>query len=268
MRHLARWLGLHYQEDLAPLALVAGTAAAQVTGYLFAHELRTAIAWAALLLLPQIAVSTAVHNQSHVGMFSSGWRNRVLELVMWLETGMYAAKFRLHHSRGHHLHYTEPERDPSRWIDAGGRRMSRLAYIAHYFFTYNYHVLRIGRTCKRLRQRCLGQVAASYVVLIGLLLHDPRNALIFFVAPIVLVWLNFIHMTYDDHIDLYSRDPFKASHTKANIWLNLAFFNNGYHLAHHVRPGLHWSRLPAFHRQIEHQIDVPASQSGLNRWFR
>lgn len=268
MKLLARWLGLRYPQDLAPLALVVCTAALQWAAYLRVHDLRAAIVCAMLLLLPQIAVSTAVHNQSHVGMFAGAWGNRVLELVMFLQTGMYAAKFRLHHSRGHHLHYTEPERDPSRWIDAGGRRMSRLAYVAHYFLTYDYHVLRIGRTCTSLRRRCLWQVAASYVVLAVLVFHDPRNALVFFVAPIVLVWLNFIHMTYDDHIDLYSRDPFKASHTKANHWLNLVFFNNGYHLAHHLRPGLHWSRLPQFHRQIAHRIDVPASSGAFNRWFR
>lgn len=268
MRHLARLLGLRYTEDLAPLALVAGAASLQWAAYFLVRDPWAAIACATVLLLPQIAVSTAVHNQSHMGMFAGAWANRVLEWVMALETGMYAAKFRLHHSRGHHLHYTEPERDPSRWIDAGGCRMSRLAYVTHYFLTYDYHVLRIGRTCTRLRRRCLWQVAASNLALVALLFHDPRNAVLFFVVPRILVWLNFIHMTYDDHIDLYASDPFKASHTKANRWLNLVFFNNGYHLAHHVRPGLHWSRLPEFHRQIAHRIDVPPSSTPLNRWFR
>ncbi|AJC20316.1 fatty acid desaturase family protein [Pandoraea pulmonicola] len=268
MKSLARFLGLRYSQDLAPLALVAGTAALQWTAYFCIRDLRTAIACAVLLLLPQIAVSTAVHNQSHVGMFSNVWGNRTIELVMFLQTGMYAAKFRLHHSRGHHLHYMEPERDPSRWIDAGGRKMSRLVYVAHYFLTYDYHVLRIGRTCRHLRRRCLWQVAASVVVVAALFYHDPRNALLFFVAPIVLVWLNFIQLTYDDHIDLHGTDPFKASHTKTHRWLNRVFFNNGYHLAHHVRPGMHWSRLPEFHRQIAHRIEVPPSSSPLNRWFR
>jgi fatty acid desaturase len=31
---------------------------------------------------------------------------------------------------------------------------------------------------------------------------------------------------------------------------NWIFFNNGLHTAHHLRPGLHWSRLRAFHEEV------------------
>lgn len=268
MKRFTRWLALRYPQDWAPLALVIVTAILQWTAYFYVHDIHIAIACAVLLLLPQIAVSTAVHNQSHLGMFRYAWPNRIIELLMFLQTGMYTTKFRIHHSRGHHLHYMDPKHDPSRWVRANGHPMSRPAYVAHYFFTYNYHVLRIGRTCRPQLRRCLWQVAASYLLLAALLYHDPRNALLFFVTPIVVVWLNFIHLTYDDHIDLYAHDPYAASHTKTHRWLNRIFFNNGYHLAHHIRPALHWSLLPDFHRQISSRIDVPPSNTPLNRWFR
>jgi len=181
---------------------------------------------------------------------------------------MHAVKFKLHHNNGHHLHYMDPEHDPSKWVYANGKKMSRLTYIAHYFITYDYHVLRIGREHKRLRRECLIQMLVSYMLLAVVIYIKPINALILVLAPILLVWLNFIHLTYDDHVDLYAKDPYAASHTKANRLLNWVFFNNGYHLAHHLKPGLHWSKLPEYHRQIAHLITAPPSYTPLNRAFR
>jgi len=201
-------------------------------------------------------------------MFRSRVLNRVVELMMFLQTGMYTTKFALHHNCGHHVHYRNPTLDPSTWVDAHGKAMSRTAYIAHYFFTYNYHVIRIGFSHPHLLAQCALQVALSYIVLAAAIYANPVSATVLFIAPILLVWLNFIHLTYDDHIDLFSDDAYAASHTKANRWLNLMFFNNGYHLAHHLRPGLHWAKLPEFHRQIANRITAPRSNTPLNRLFR
>ena len=258
---------LRYREDRVPLALVLATSAAQWLCYLKVHAIGPAIACALLLLLPQIAVSTVVHNQSHVGMFKSRALNRFVELLMFLQTGMYTTKFALHHNCGHHLHYRNPKLDPSTWVKADGLVMSRPAYIAHYFFTYNYHVIRIGKAHRHLLIQCALQVTLSYVLLAAIFYANPVSAAIFFIAPILLVWLNFIHLTYDDHVDLFSEDPYAASHTKTNRLLNVVFFNNGYHLAHHLRPGLHWAKLPEFHRQIAPRIVAPPSNTPLNRLF-
>lgn len=259
---------LRYREDRYPLALVVATSAAQWLCYFEVHAIGPALACAALLLLPQIAVSTVVHNQSHVGMFKRRSLNRIVELLMFLQTGMYTSKFALHHNHGHHRHYRNPKLDPSTWVKADGAAMSRLAYIAHYFFTYNYHVVRIGLKHRHLLLQCALQVVSTYAVLAALIYANPVSAAIFFIAPIVIVWLNFIHLTYDDHIDLFSDDPYAASHTKTNRWLNLVFFNNGYHLAHHLRPGLHWTKLPEFHRQVAARIKTPPSDTPLNRFLR
>jgi hypothetical protein len=39
---------------------------------------------------------------------------------------------------------------------------------------------------------------------------------------------------------------------------NLLFFNDGYHVEHHARPGVHWSRLPAFRDAEAHRSPWPA----------
>jgi hypothetical protein len=44
---------------------------------------------------------------------------------------------------------------------------------------------------------------------------------------------------------------------------NFAFFNDGYHVEHHARPGLHWSRLPEQSRQAAERSRWPA----VLRWL-
>ena len=257
---------LRYPEDRVPLALVLATSAAQWFCYLEVRAIGPMIVCALLLLLPQIAVSTVVHNQSHLGMFKSRALNRFVELLMFLQTGMYTTKFALHHNCGHHLHYRNPKVDPSTWVKANGEAMSRPAYIARYFLTYNYHVMRIGMSRPRLLFQCALQAALSYMVLAVVIYANPLSATIFFVAPILLVWLNFIHLTYDDHIDLYSDDVYAASHTKANRFLNRVFFNNGYHLAHHLRPGTplgEAARISSGDRASDHRAAVEHAAQSL-----
>ena len=56
-------------------------------------------------------------------------------------------------------------------------------------------------------------------------------------------------------VDLLFLDP-PYNHSRNHIGrvLNWCLFNNGFHTAHHMRPGLHWSELPDFHREIAANI--------------
>ncbi|WP_394821599.1 fatty acid desaturase [Pendulispora albinea] len=257
--------GLRYGADIAPLLLILAVAIAQLAVIWFKPALRETLIIAGVLFLPQVAVATVVHNHSHVPIFRSAVANRILEVFMFLQTGMFASKFRLHHELGHHLHYTDPTKDPSRWVYRDGSEMHRFVYILHYFFTYNYHCIRIGRRFKKKLSGSIWHTLLCWAVFAALLVAAGPIVLSVYGIPMIAVWLTFICLTYDDHISLTGTDPYESSHTKTNRLLNLVFFNNGYHLAHHIKPGLHWTELPAFHESIAPRIKIPGPVTAMNR---
>jgi fatty acid desaturase len=65
-----------------------------------------------------------------------------------------------------------------------------------------------------------------------------------FLATNALVFMNFM---VHDGCDYESE--FRHSHTFNSKIGNYFLFNSGYHLAHHLRPKLHWSQLPTFQQE-------------------
>src|SRR5690349_17235341 len=245
-------LTLRHHADRVPLCLALGVGAVQFTTFFMSSNWEITVAVAVSLLLPQVALSMVVHNHAHCPIFRSRFANRVLNLLLYLETGVMTANFRLHHNCGHHRFYTDPDRnrDPSASVRVDGSAIGRAEYVARHFFTYTWTSIRIGRNYPVLLRRLFEDQAialATFVILIAL---NPLNTVILFLIPMVMVWLTFIFFTYDDHRDLNSTDPFAAAHSKTHRWLNRFIFNNGFHLAHHLKPGVHWSELPRVHEAI------------------
>ena len=52
--------------------------------------------------------------------------------------------------------------------------------------------------------------------------------------------------TYFHHAGLDTQDDYEASHNIVHKWYNILTGNLGYHTAHHIRGGMHWSKLPEF----------------------
>ncbi|MDA9121468.1 fatty acid desaturase, partial [Flavobacteriales bacterium] len=54
---------------------------------------------------------------------------------------------------------------------------------------------------------------------------------------------------YWQHDGCDENHPVNHSRNFTNPLLNFIAFNNGFHGAHHARPDIHWSMLPAYHEE-------------------
>ena len=102
--------------------------------------------------------------------------------------------------------------------------------------------------------------AAVLLFLAVLLVLNWRATLLYFGVPWIFGQWGIVTINLLQHQGCDQGSDFDHSRNITGGFANWLFLNNGFHTAHHLRPAMHWSRLPEFHREnVE-----PRMCSGLN----
>jgi hypothetical protein len=205
----SRWDALLVAASALQLAIVAGS---------LATVLLAGWAWA-LLAVPAIALSlawhanTVAHNHLHNPIFTARWVNRLLELSMSLGTGIPQTIWK----RRHLWHHAgEPAQRP------GQRRKS-----------LGWGWVEIG-------------AILAAVALLGAL--SPWALLVVWL-PGYLLGLGLCQLQgHYEHVGQQPRARGGGISCYAR-WYNALWFNDGYHLEHHLAPRRHWREHPG-HGQL------------------
>jgi fatty acid desaturase len=245
---------LHYRADAPAVLLVLAVTAAQLTIFFLVDSTGLAILLVALLMMVQVSSGAICHNHHHTNTFTVKWLNRVYEVLMYLQTGTSPYSWTLHHNIGHHHHYLEPDKDPARWLHPDGRMMNRW-----YFDLYNAvmiypEIKRIGQDFPVLYRRFKIMFVLANLPLLALFLIDPLRCLIVFILPMAILLVLLLDNTWGQHAGTSLEDDLVASRNVELQLYNLTSWNLGYHTAHHMAPGLHWSKLPELHAKVRHRI--------------
>jgi fatty acid desaturase len=195
-------------------------------------------------------------------------RNRALnilfDLSMGAVTGMVSSNWRIQHLYGHHRGVDLPYRgDRSRQMEKYSplRAVSFSAtsiwetFHAPFVESFRKGVLMNVKSPISYRWAFCEQTLLV-VLVVSLACWRP-----WLVLGYLLPWYAVTHFIsrYVDYLNHYgcdesSNNPFERCNNSLAWWFNYTTHNFGYHTAHHMRPGAHWTELPDIHRTIAGNI--------------
>ncbi len=154
-----------------------------------------------------------------------------------------------HHMGMHHIENNMPE-DTS--CTMGYQRDSLKSFLLYFFrfitlgakntFFYLYY-----RKRKKLYERFSAGEILYYFFCIGMCFVNLKATLLVFVVPLFFCRLVSMLGNWTQHAFIDGEDPanaFKNSVNCINTSYNQMCWNDGYHVIHHLRPGMHYTDMP------------------------
>lgn len=243
-----------YSEDRLPVFIIAALFTVDLIVFAAGFAWPIVLGWAALSVPQKVCIAAWNHHHQHVPFFRSTLCNRLIEIVFGLQTGAVSMVWVLHHNIGHHDHYLDQSKDESAWRASDGRIMSSTEYTWTLAATGYICAFRNSAEHPAIRRTFLFMTALHIALLALLVWVNPFNAVAIFIIPMVISFVMTCRHTYDHHAGCSESNEYEASNNITHRWYNVLTGNLGYHTAHHLRPGLHWSKLPAFHARIANKI--------------
>jgi fatty acid desaturase len=217
------------------------------------------------------------HNHNHVATFSNRNANAWFSAWMSIWYGVPIFGWIPTHNLNHHRFLNGPGDATITWRYF--RRNSTLSLLSYFFVSNAFqgplvraYVERARGERPRLYREIVLQirtVVAAHVVMLALAvgLWGIRAGLwlyaIAFLAQALYAWWAMYFINFVQHVDCDPSSRYDHSRNFIGRFGNWLTFNAGYHTAHHERPGLHWSKLPALHAQLAPQIDPSLNEPSL-----
>ncbi len=263
LEKLKKLSGFRYKQDRWPVFIVLALTVIDFVLYFTVSNIAILSGYYLLMLIPKGIICAWNHHHQHLFTFRQTFLNRGLEFVYALHTGVTTHLWRLHHVLGHHLNFLDQEQDESRWKRKDGTRMGVIEYtliVALTAYTRGYSV---GKKYPKQLSPFLIYTALTFIVVAILVWYKPVAGLMLFVLPMITSLLFTAYVTYEHHSGLDTENEFEASYNNLDPLFNRLTGNLGYHTAHHHKQGVHWSKLPALHAEIEDKIPAALYQKSI-----
>lgn len=207
-----------------------------------------------------------LHAVSHRPVFKRehDWMNNYVPWVLGPFFGQTPTSFFTHHMLMHHQE-GNLETDLSSTMAYQRDRFTHwLHYWARFFFFGTFHLAHYlwTRNRKQAFYKFLGGELGWLAGVIALWQFNPAATFTVFVLPLMLVRVAFMTGNWAQHsfVDIHDPDnAYKNSTSLTNTRYNHRCYNDGYHIIHHLKPGLHWTEMAQeFERTRQKYVDERA----------
>ena len=232
-----------------------------------------ALLWIGVATVACCSSHVVVHNHCHRPLFRTVSANRTFNLFATIARGHCASDVYLAHNVNHHAE----QGGSGDWITPA------LGGCGHPLLRLSRFVVRAAvsmvRERNRLPHRGRDLVPEPFrsslpwekrflpLVILLLLWNDWQAACLYALTPwaLSLVWLVGVNFVQHDGCDPHTE--WAHSRNFSGRFANWLLFNNGYHTAHHVDPGLHWSGTKSLHERLASRIPSRLQQPSAAQYM-
>lgn len=219
--------------------------------------------WVWIILTPfqiiytVVLMNTSMHHHTHVPIFNSKILNRVYEIFVGMPSTIPFQLWKYYHLT-HHRYNNDMQKngivkDPISFYRYGkhGKRENVWSYIV-----YGLYRDLLGISARDIENTCSTKFKTPDIK--KLRIENTMIILYFLAIMFVNFWYSLYYVivvvltliannanSYGEHYGAVDHSNFRCDSIGSyNKLYNLLCFNSGYHQEHHVKPSLHWAKLP------------------------
>ncbi|MFD1143573.1 fatty acid desaturase family protein [Larkinella insperata] len=197
-----------------------------------------------------------LHCTSHRPLFNNPykWLNHYLPWVITPFFGQTPETYFSHHIGMHHPENNQEEDDSSTMAYQRDSFRHFLRYFADFLFTGLVGLTSYLNRKKRrkLARRALVGELSYFALCLGLLFVNWQATVVVFILPFFISRFIMMLGNWTQHAFVDAKqpgNPYKNAITCINIKYNHKCWNDGYHIAHHERPSMHWTEYPTYFQE-------------------
>lgn len=246
---------LRYKADIRTLCFLFVYFASFIGCWFFIpHTWEFMVPAVMFLCMINFMVAITIHNTIHTPIFYSKTLNFISRAFLSVAFGSPACGYVPGHNLSHHK-YLQTSYDNTR-THKMRFRWNFLNQLLFFFImipgiirTEGRYVKQIGKHKKAWIRSYRTQQILCWAWKITWLLIDWRMFLLLLLLPNVYAVWGIFGTNFWQHDGCDETHKYNHSRNFTGKIFNFLVCNNGYHGAHHMRPSMHWSLYPKFHRE-------------------